>query len=135
MYLTHCEFCFSSPRMFGLLLRSSTPSLLASPMSSRQMRWDYNQLNRLGSCHTVRGWLDWIINTCQLRYTYVMLFCSFIYIIFLPRYTGKLAAPQESAPAKMIVRFPLSKYQDWCSSLIIHSFRCCWSCQSDCAGY
>ena len=25
------------------------------------------------------------------------------------RYTGKLYAPQESSPAKMIVRFPLSK--------------------------
>ena len=26
-------------------------------------------------------------------------------------YTGKLYAPQESSPAKMIVRFPLSEYK------------------------
>ena len=27
-------------------------------------------------------------------------------------YTGKLYAPQESSPAKMIVRFPLSEYKN-----------------------
>ena len=75
-YPIHASYCFSSPQMFGLLLRSLTPSLPVLPMSSRQMRWDSNPLSRLGSCHTV----DWTMNTCQLARIYLLLYFYIHYI-------------------------------------------------------
>ena len=114
--------CCSSVTACGTSRRSSPPSPPVSPTSSRRTssgssllsRWAAGRMRQLT-----------VLQVRRLPYTGAVGLDSH-YV-----YTGKLYTPQEATPARMIVKFPLSRFQfhliakcqnqfyrpDWCGEL------------------
>ena len=102
-------FLLSLLRVFGSWRESSQPSHPVWPTSSRLTPRVSSLWSRSASFLSPRE-SAWTTSTCKWwSWNYQLCLTS----LFVHRYTGKLYSPQESTPAKMIVRFPLSESQHW----------------------